>query len=131
MCLITGSSVPCFFCSNSHVVDAKVLILLVGALVDLNLDLRVVLWRIWVINETVGEGVIEHQSEWLLSFAQFSQIVQELHKDLAVSAVSAAKWIAIAQVTVNLLKEALHSGVATSKSSRLQSKVKLDDLQAA
>ena len=57
---------------DHHVGDAEILVLLRRAIIDFDLDLRIVLWSVRIVDEAIGERVIHDDCERSLAFFQHS-----------------------------------------------------------
>lgn len=116
--------------SDLHVRDAQLLVLLLRALVDLYFDLRVVCRRMRVVNEAIGERVVEDESERGVTFRQLLDPVNMGAERSAVGTV-ASKWVDLLQLVGNFGEHALDCRVDAAESARLQLEVDLGEADHA
>ena len=104
--------------------------MLFRALVDFDLDLGVVLWRMRIVNEAVGERVIQNECERCVALCQHFDLINEGAEECAVRAVTCER-ISLSQLINYFLKHALHSRVETAQGTWLQCQINLWDLDHA
>ena len=89
--------------SDDHVINAEFFVLLIGPLVDLNLDLGVLSGRERVVDEAVGKGVVKDECEWLVSLHQLFHLANELSEFVTSARVSFAEGVCLFQMIDNFL----------------------------
>ena len=112
--------------SDDHLGDTKLVVLLFSAFVDLNFDLRVILRSVGVVNEAVGESIIQDKSEWSITFDEFLDLDDEFTEQTSVlSTISGVERIDFFELVRDLSEQSFNCSVDTSKSTWLQLKVDL------
>ena len=117
--------------SYDHVCDSEVFFLLLRAIVNFNLNLRVILGRSRVVNEAVGQRVVHYNCEGLLARRQVLRSINELLELRVGCAVALAERISLLKVLDELLQHTLYRSVHATQRARLHLEVNLWDFEQA
>ena len=90
----------------------------------------IVLWSIRIVYEAISEWVVEDESKWSITLGQLLDPADEYFEVCAVSTVT-SEWIYLLELVRNFSEHALNCRVDAAKSSWLQFKVNLWDLDEA
>ena len=101
--------------------------MLLSAVVDSNLDLRVVYGRSRVVDEAVGERVVHHKGEGVFSSSQPFDLFNELLELDVVSRISLSKGVDFLHLVDDLREHSFDRSVDTSEGAWLKLKVDFGD----
>ena len=110
---------------QDHVIDTKVLVLLVRSVVRDDLHVGVVIGRVDVLQVRVGHRIVQNQGKRTRSHHDLLQATEEFGKVALVLAVRERRVAASrvehlgAELFVDLLQETLHSGESSAQGSGL------------
>ena len=84
-----------------------------------------------VVDEAVGKRIVKYQREWNVALFICLELLDESFPLSADSAISRAEGVGLSHTCHGFIKHALHSGVHTAESARLEAQLKLWNLESA